>query len=101
MTAPEHAQVAVCHMHVQLASLHKRLPFCCRKKRRSKMAAAARDGSIMRSTSMDRVTSYGSFGGHSLDRTTSFEGSAGDSGSPRSASSFEVPFLSGCWNVTL
>jgi hypothetical protein len=58
------------------------------KKRRSKMAAAARDGGIMRSTSMDRVTSYGSFGGHSLDRTTSYD-SGDNSGSPRSASSFE------------
>jgi hypothetical protein len=53
------------------------------------MAAAARDGSILRSTSMDRVTSYGSFGGHSLDRTTSYD-SGDNSGSPRSASSFEV-----------
>ena len=60
-----------------------------RKKRRSKMAAAQRDGSILRSTSMDRVTSYGSFGGASLDRTTSFD-SGDNSGSPRSASSFEV-----------
>lgn len=57
------------------------------------MAAAQRDGSILRSTSMDRVTSYGSFGGHSLDRTTSFD-SGDNSGSPRSASSFEVCFLS-------
>lgn len=72
------------------AALHHAVCLChCRKKRRSKMAAAARDGSIVRTTSMDRVTSYGSFGGHSLDRTTSF-GSAGDSGSPRSSSSFEV-----------
>jgi hypothetical protein len=56
------------------------------------MAAAQRDGSILRSTSMDRVTSYGSFGGASLDRTTSFD-SGDNSGSPRSASSFEVGFL--------
>lgn len=56
------------------------------------MAAAQRDGSILRSTSMDRVTSYGSFGGASLDRTTSFD-SGDNSGSPRSASSFEVSAL--------